>query len=635
MFALLKPLSLRQFALLLAALLALLAIATPPRPDGDFEEYAAMTAALAAHATPAIRAADLQTAAALAPAVSAPYAILAEGMRKGLEIPRYGFNRGRNGGYFAIHFFAYPALAALPFRLLQAGGMDPLRCFQLVNLGFVWLLGLCLFRLFGSSAKASAGVVLFMLCGGALYWNWSSPECMSAAALLSGLILFSTGAPLAGGLLAGLAAMQNPPVGLFFGFAPLLQLALHYDPQQGWRAAVRNALRLPNLLGMLAVLALALVPIAFSLWQFGVPSLIAKYSTDRELIGAHRLVSFFFDLNQGMLIGVPALLAALLFWGWRRQPVRNLIVLGLSCVFVAALAVPALSAQNWNSGASGMMRYAFWGAMPLLFAFLLRLRDHARWPQVLVAAVALGQLMCTVTAQQYGYLELSPLARVVLAHAPGLYNPDPEIFNERVTHDDHGIGSAGLTVYGGKTMYAPADPNADFRLCGRGRMVSPASRTADAGQDFRYINGPVLCTLSNKPGPALATFGSRQFGENGVLNLQAGWGKPELGGGVWDGVWSDGKRSRLTLTVAPGQQVRWVGIAGHYGEGNKRTRVTIDGADLGWRRLDHSVILPLTGGENEAGRVVTIELEHEAPAEPAGAQDPRRLAFFMHTVSLH
>ena len=329
-------LSMRRFALLLAAVLAVFALAAPAMPSGDFEEYAVMTVALAAHGTPAIGMDDVHRAQQLAPAFGAPYNALAEGMRANREVPRYGYQHGAGGGLFAIHFFGYPALAALPFRLLQTAGMAPLKSFQVVNLSFVFVLGLCLFRLFGSAFKAAAGLILFMLCGGVLYWNWTSPECMSAAALLSGLILFSTGAPRAGGLLAGLAAMQNPPIALFAGFAPLMHAALHYRPQDGWRAALRNALRAPNLVGLLLLLALALLPILFSLWQFGVPSLIAKYSTSPELIGMNRMGSFFFDLNQGMLVGVPALLAALALWGWRGLAARNGAMLALSTAFVVA-----------------------------------------------------------------------------------------------------------------------------------------------------------------------------------------------------------------------------------------------------------------------------------------------------------
>lgn len=626
-----KQYTMRQFALMLAALLAALALTRTAMPSGDVEEYAVMTVALASHGSAAISQADVSRAARLVPVLAQPYAKLAEGMRTGAETPRNGFNRGRDGAYFAIHFFAYPALAAPPFRLLQAAGADPLKAFQVVNVSFVLLLGLCLFRLFGSAARAAVGVLLFLLCGGLLYWNWTSPECMSAASLLSALILFSTGAPRVGGLLAGLAAMQNPPIGLLFGFAPLFHAVLHYRVQDGWRAALRNGLRRPNLLGMLIVLVLAPLPILFSLWQFGVPSLIAKYSTSSSLIGVNRLISFFFDLNQGMIVGVPALLAALLLWRWRG---RNAAMLALCTVFAVAMAAPALSAENWNSGASGMMRYAFWSAMPFLFAFLLRLRSETAWPRTMVLSVLVAQFACMAVAKRYSHVEFSPLAKAVLAYAPGLYNPDPEIFHERLARAETPMDRDGATVYLAKgkvtkTMYAPSAPGIGERLCGRGMVLSAANHSVDVDRQFRYINGPLLCTLSDKPGPVIATFGAAQFG----TTLQAGWSKPEFGGGNWDGAWSDGKRSTMSIPLQPGQRPHWIALTGHYSDGNRRTRLTINGVDMGWQKLNQAglIVLPAVAADAPS---LQVTLEHEAPG--AGTpQDRRQLAFFIEKLSLH
>lgn len=496
-----EKLSIHQFALLLGAVLAAIALSFPAMPSGDFDEYALMTFALAGHGTPAIQSADLQTASRLASDFNLAYEELGEGMRAGAYMPRPGFFRGRDGEYFSIHFYAYSALAVAPFRLLQAAGMAPLKCFQVVNLGFVFVLGLCLFRLFGTATRAALGVLLFFLCGGLLYWRWTSPECMCAAALLSALILFATGAPRAGGLLAGLAAMQNPPIGLFIGFAPLFHAALHYRAQAGWRAALRGAVCGPNLHGLLLVLALALLPILFSLWQFAAPNMIARYATSHELISMGRLVSFFFDLNQGMLVGLPAVLAALLWWGWRAPDRRSRAVLVLCGAFALALAVPALTTHNWNSGATGMMRYAFWAAMPFLFALMLRLRALERWPRVPVAALLLAQLACMAGAANYSHVQFSPQAQAVLALAPGLYNPDPEIFAERVAHSEAPMDLLGATIYraGGiptKTMYLVSAPGIDARLCGPGRTLSPANRYVDLDRHFRYINGPVLCIVA-------------------------------------------------------------------------------------------------------------------------------------------
>ena len=193
------------FWCLLGALCALLLLRTPPFHGGDANEYLVTTIALVNHGSPDIRLDDVAQARALVPDMSAPYDLLEAGLRHP-EQPLYAaYYRGNRGQVYAVHFFGYAALAAVPFKLLQAAGLSPLRCYQLVNLALMLALGGALWRVYRDSARALFGMVMFLLCGGALYWDWSSPECVSAAALLAALLLYADGAPLRAGLLAGLA----------------------------------------------------------------------------------------------------------------------------------------------------------------------------------------------------------------------------------------------------------------------------------------------------------------------------------------------------------------------------------------------------------------------------------------------
>ena len=199
-----------RFAVFLAfALISLLAL-TKPKPYGDFLEYSITTVALAAHGSAAIRAADAVEAAALAPAHTDYFHALAQGMAAGRVTPQPGFNISRDGAFYSIHPWGYSALAAPFFVLFKAVGIDPLKSFQAVNVAAMFVLGLCLYRLFASAWRSALGLVLFMLCGGALYWNWCSPECMSAAALLGSMILLCTiGALLCAGKGGALAASNS------------------------------------------------------------------------------------------------------------------------------------------------------------------------------------------------------------------------------------------------------------------------------------------------------------------------------------------------------------------------------------------------------------------------------------------
>jgi hypothetical protein len=486
--------SIRAFAVQLALILLAL-LATKPDKAGDFFEYGVTAIAIARHGTPELRVEDAALAASLSP--EAGYRKLFLHMRDkiagGEQIPMPGLYRGKDG-VFSIHFFAYPALAALPFRLLMDAGANPFKAFQLVNFGALWLLGMVMFRFFGSGRRSFAALALVLASGGILYGNWCSPELFTAAALLAGVMLFVLGRPLAGGLLAGLAAMQNPSLAFFSVFAPLFAVLHARSGQQAGRLPGWGAL----LAGAVLQGVLALLPFAFGLWQWGTPSIIALYSTDRSLVSLARLHSYYLDLNQGMILAVPGILL-LLAAGFPKQQRR--LALGaalLTGLFMLALALPALSALNWNAGGKGVLRYAFWGAMPLLFLAFAWLRGRAHGPRALLGLVFLMQVGAMAHAKQYGYMEFSPLSRWVLAHAPGLYNPDPEIFFERSRNTDGGLDAQAVVVYPRqgpprKILFNAGSDSAERQLCPAGQRLARDLPLAELREGWRYLNGAPSC----------------------------------------------------------------------------------------------------------------------------------------------
>lgn len=482
------------FAIQLALILLVLLVSKPDKA-GDFFEYGVTTVAIASHGTPEVRVEDAALAAALSP--ESGYRELFLSMRdkiaRGERLPMPGLYRGKDGVY-TIHFFAYSALAALPFRLLlEAGAANPFKAFQVVNFGALWLLGLVMFDFFGSGRRAFAALGLVLLGGGILYVNWCSPEMVTAAALLAGMMLFVRGRPLAGGLLAGVAAMQNPSLAFFSIFAPLFAI-LYARGEEGEAEAPRWG-RL--LAGAVLQGSLALLPFAFGQWQWGTPSIIALYSTDRQLVGPARLCSYFFDLNQGMILAVPGILVLLAGAFPRRR--RGLALAGalLTALFMLALALPVLSAVNWNAGGQGILRYAFWGAMPLLFLAFWWLRGRARWPRALLGLVFLMQVGAMAHAKKYAYTQFSPLARYVLDHAPALYNPDPEIFLERSRNMD-GMDLQATAVYPQtgrprKVLFNAGSDSAERLLCPAGQRLAPDLPVVALHGGWRYLNAAPAC----------------------------------------------------------------------------------------------------------------------------------------------
>lgn len=490
-----------RIALFIAVLSLAALLLTRPSKSGDFQEYALMTIALASHGTPDIRLADVEISARLSPEVGlvAVHQQLRAGMLHGADYPFPGFVHGKDGRYYAIHFFAYPALAALPFKLVDAVGGQPFKAFQVVNLGALAILTMALFRFTGSAPRAMFGTVFFLLSGGLLYSNWISPEFFTACALLSGLLFVLLGRPYLGALLAGLAAMQNPPLVFFSVFAPLIRIChVHAQEGIGFGAALRKVVDRHTVLASFLQAGLAALPVLFNLAKFGVPSVIAVLATTPVLITPARLLSFFFDLNQGAIVGLPVAMLLVLAQLASTNRLRWLPHTLAAVLFSVAMAIPSLSTVNWNSGASGMMRYALWGGMPLFYLALVYLQRLPRWPLALAAAILLAQAGMVKFARSYSHVEFSPAARLVLSVVPALYEPEPEIFIERTLHEDGAVHGDVVAAYPSaaapvKLLFSAQSRAAHAALCGPDGEVALDGASGHWPGGWTYLDGAPRC----------------------------------------------------------------------------------------------------------------------------------------------
>jgi hypothetical protein len=618
----------RAFGIALFAALLLLFCLRPPNKTGDFAEYGVMTIAFASHGTPAIRLPDIHEARRLnpEPAFSALYQQLEDGIRKNAANPAPAFYRGNDAHYYSIHFFAYSAIAAIPYAAFQALGIPPFKCYQFVNLAFIFILGLVAFDFFRSHTRAAAAIALFFLCGGLLYWDWCSPEAMTAASLLAGLMLYLNGSPIAGGVLAGLASMQNPPLVFFAGFAPLLKF-LHK----------RSSMSVRDLVSCAIVVLLFSLPIIFNLSEFGFPSLLAAASTDTRLISGLRLFSFFFDLNQGMLIGVPALFAALAAILLFAKSGSMRLLACCAALFSLTLAIPALSAQNWNSGASGMMRYAFWAAMPILFACLLYARDH-KIPHTLILALLVAQAGATWMERQYSYVQFSRAAKFFIARFPSAYNPAFEIFSERLRNKEGALSKDSILYYRvneqvRKIAFNLDNQKAGLALCGKNKALSLDAGIAPVEDGWVYLNSAPLCV------PALtddAIYTAKDFSDASSVKFTQGWGSVELGGGNWDGIWSVAPSAQIEIAPPSNLPYQTLTIRGQYVADGMETDVTVNGVYLGRRALDRGLPIPVKSAlkNNEGRTLVELRTVPGKIAAPPTA-DKRQLGFFVTKIVLH
>jgi hypothetical protein len=483
----------RYWAALACACVAFV-VATGIRPEGDGGEYLLEAHALAYHASLAIEIPDVQWLGRSEPRWRRFADRLERGMRQQRVNPRAAISRAREGRYHSIHFWFY-SLAAVPFLWLCEGLKVPaIQALALANAASATAALYFLARWAESARRALLAGLFFLLSGTTFYLGWCGPEVLTAGAALIACLAARRGALGIGALAGAVASTQNPSALVLLAFV-------------AWRGFRLQRRPSPRDLALAAVaVVLAALPYAFFLHEYGEWSVIARYATDLGHIGSERAWSLLFDLDEGMIMGVPGLMlgfAAACLMLSRVAGVNRRLALEdalITLLLVAAMAVPTLTIDNWNSGNVVFIRYGYWLSMPL-FAFCFDYAQALSLPvRAFVFTSALGlQLLVLasngIRGERYSYLRHSPLARYVLAHAPGAYNPVPEIFCERslgrevpcpeaVAWPPH-KSATKLLVRGGHTCRSP-------EVCPDGGEVA-WGRTHAVSAGFVYLDGPFAC----------------------------------------------------------------------------------------------------------------------------------------------
>ena len=406
------------FLAVAAGIVAYTATEYKPMLAGDAFEYCATLQAFEDHLTPDVREADLD--------------------RLG---PLYDWNRvckadcarltatatAVDGKRYTHHFWAY-SLTVLPMKMLLrlVHARWELDAFHLTNLilmlvalyavlfGLPWPLG----RRFWFAGLIVLTPVLW-------YLRWPSTEVFSWSCVVVSIVFFERRALPAAALVAGLGALQNPPVLFLALYAVLLAL----EPPRAFRRVAVTAL----------CASVSLLPNAFYLWKFHRPSLMAIVGGfDDRLVSVHRVWSFVGDLNQGMLPYVPGLVllgttsaVLAIASGIQRRRWQEPALVAAMLVMIASCGVT----PNWNAGEATIQRYTIW-MMPL-FAWLIVLHTPPRTRNLAWGfVVAIQMVIALAGSSKMFFLEHTRLARSVLTHAPSLYDPEPDIFAERLLHDE-------------------------------------------------------------------------------------------------------------------------------------------------------------------------------------------------------
>lgn len=464
----------------------------------------------------------------------------------------------KEGEKYPAHFFAYSLLSAPAYFLLSLLGEDTLKAFQVTNSVLVFAATYFVLRKSQQSRLVRWGVVFgFLASTGMLYLKWTHPEIFSASFLLVGIFLFLDKKHAAASFFIGVSSLQNPS--LAFVIIPVIFDQLLY----GLRAGVvgRHWKILQGLVIASAYGSIALLPGIWNYFKFGYASPIVHLGyIDTSLISWLRFYSFVFDLNVGLIVGLPMFLwmFPLIVGSKVFAAVKNgdriffredLLLIG----FVLAV-TPTLAQLNWNSGGNVFSRYASWaGMLPLVWCAVSWSRISAMpW---LVAPALLLQLGLVywvnfATPRLNGsWVEMRPWVGEVWKINPHLYNPVPEIFYENIYKEEKKFVPPVL-AYGeeGEILKILSRKNSlldiGMDVCDGGFLSaidaaeSSRPQISKSEQLFYYVTGRLACVESK-----MVTL--LRFGEGGKADVfESGWFAKEAGG-----MWSSGSDAEIRVPL--------------------------------------------------------------------------------------
>ena len=421
---------------LIALVVLLNALWCVPKRTGDGYEYALTTHAIATRGNPAVYATDVADVIDLLgvwPVSGMSISRLtgrAEAITAGKG--RFGFYRTKTGKVYGYHFWLYSALAAPVEVALRVLGENPLKSMQILNalvagLVLIWLLG---WQPVSPDIRLWTGAC-YLLGGPIYYLRWTGPEVLVTSIIVFGFASLYGGRwrlALAGFALASLQVLS---------LAPLLALVwAHRWMQVAGSSRERFRIMAKDWPWLFAFVVPLVAPL-FYFWNFGRFNLIvASGAASAEFLTIGRQVSAWFDLDQGMIVGLPWLLPIVLLAvaGFVRRRAWDSeltwAVAGSLIIFI-----PLTTQGNWNAGQAVFNRYALIAAAPL---YVWMGRYLARSVSIGPAKVVLLLFMLGWNAYflgdeapESGYLYHKPWTSWVLSHFPGLYHPEPEIFVER------------------------------------------------------------------------------------------------------------------------------------------------------------------------------------------------------------
>lgn len=407
-----------------------------PQLAGDGIEYVLMTGSFYHHGTPDMRAEDLD---AFKKSYNQHHKL--EGYTKDWvdfqtnfvrntynpsEV-RWGYATALNDKKYSQHFWLYPLINLPVWTAIELIGKDSLKAFQITNTLLILLV--VVYLLFYAKISEIRKVVLavtFVFSSVFWYITWPHPEVFAATGVLLALVFYFEKKYYAGIFLAALATTHNPPIVLLLLFI-------------AGKCLIEKGFNIKNLGNIFIYAFVCTIPTLFYYYNFHLPNLIIEADALKtKFYTFTRFWSFFFDLNQGLILSIPLIMILFLAVYFRRlfKPLKQLnydmlllpVIIGMTLIF--------MSMSNWNMGEAVVTRYAVWVSMLIIgYTIMTFSLEKVYQKTILFTSVIIQPFVVLIyggfEVPVWKYLNHYPIAEWVLIHHPSWYNPDPEIFGER------------------------------------------------------------------------------------------------------------------------------------------------------------------------------------------------------------
>ncbi len=350
-----------------------------------------------------------------------------------------GYHPSLRGTLEASHLWFYSLFVFPFFYLFHSLSFNELASFQFFNIFLLILTMLVIFRYDPVIKPKHFWYIAFLVSSPALlYLHWTHTEvfsfCFVSLSLFFGFLSDNRNYYLSV-LCSSLASLQNPPIAVLTGILVIL----------GWR---EFSYKLQNLLYLLLISSISSAPYLYSFYFF-------HTSNPQMYIGAaslafiswDRIAGLFIDLNSGMLPYIPIILLISVimipYSVFIKHDYRIIIIWSITL----GLAIASTTTLNWNCGIMYIFRYAVW-ILPLLIVITVLLSEYTTHYLatllLLIALISTGLITtgCLLDHRGDNYLTFNHLSKEIMVMYPGLYDPNYEIFGERVIYDEASFENA-------------------------------------------------------------------------------------------------------------------------------------------------------------------------------------------------